>query len=815
MGDKMRIKLSFLLTCLVIFCLMSSVTASDFSESDIMHIDDGLNLKSNDIAVISDSSDVSKDYVGVESFDDDLDDSLNEENLDDSVDRYDSTNDLASLDLSDSNGDIQESVNDDVLDFAETDPEESVNDGVSDLEEIDDGDSVLKDSSLELKDNLGAAIDLNTKKPLYGLVDFGSNTIHFEVYELKNSGAVKSVLDMSETSVTAAYLVDNKLSQKGIDKLIDLYDDFIDIMDFMEVDTRYFFATASLRKIDNFDEVLTAVKEQLGVDINIISGEHEAELSFNSVRDNELITDDGIIIDLGGGSCEVIDFKNKTPVTMESMPIGSFSLYNDYVSLMFPNETEMEAIQNRVLEELSKLEVDPTVSRHDLYGIGGTIKTIRKVLVYLDYIDDELREAPVSMLNDLLDEFKGNSKENYYKILNVNSDRVNTFVPGLIATMTICDYFDIETLHFCKNGIREGLVQELVENDSRKLDPKLDAEDIYASPNEEIQISVGFDNNATGEIAVQLDDVVVIGSVANGTATVSLPHLDIGKHNAKIFYGGDENYLSKSQKIKIYVKSVVLSMDDEIRGYNSSYDYQVKLTDDEGNPLVGKLVLFTVGKIHYYAMTNEKGIAMINPGLKVGTYNVTVSSPLLDESLTKTLSIVKRISGNKNMNLYYNSNQKYKLKILGDDGKAEKGGKTVKVIIDNKSYSYKTDKNGFITIKIDKNFKVGKHTIKVQYKGYKVSNTVNVKHALKSKKLFKVKKSAKKIILTVKLLSNNKKAIKGKKIKFKIKGKTYVAKTNSKGIAKKTLSKKKFKKGKYALKISYLKDTIKANVRIL
>jgi len=42
-----------------------------------------------------------------------------------------------------------------------------------------------------------------------------------------------------------------------------------------------------------------------------------------------------------------------------------------------------------------------------------------------------------------------------------------------------------------------------------------------------------------------------------------------------------------------------------------------------------------------------------------------------------------------------------------------------------------------------------------------------------------------------------------------------VAKTNSKGIAKKTLSKKKFKKGKYALKISYLKDTIKANVRIL
>lgn len=811
----MRIKLSFLLTCLVIFCLMSHVTASDLSESNIMQIDDGLNLESNDIAVVSASSDVSKDYIGVETFDDDLDDSLNVESLDDSMDKYDSGRDLASLDLSDSNVDVQESVNDDVLDLAETDLEESVSDDVLDLAEADDGESVLKDSSLELKDNLGADINVSTENPLYGLVDFGSNTIHFEVYELKNSGVIKSVLDMSETSVTAAYLVDNKLSQKGIDKLIDLYDDFIDIMDFMEVDTRYFFATASLRKIDNFDEVLTAVKEQLGVDINIISGEHEAELSFNSVRDNELITDDGIIIDLGGGSCEVIDFKNKTPVTMESMPIGSFSLYNDYVSTMFPNETEMEAIKARVLEELDKLEVDRTVSKADLYGIGGTIKTIRKVLVYLDCIEDDLREVPVSMLKDLLDQFKGNTKENYYKILNVNSGRVNTFVPGLIATMTICDYFDIETLHFCKNGIREGLVQELVDNDSRKMDPKMDAGDIYASQNEEIKISVGFGNNVTGAIAIKLDEMLVYGSVANGTATVSLPHLDIGKHNAKIFYGGDENYLSKSQKIKIYVKSVVLSMDDEIRGYNSSYDYQVKLTDDEGNPLVGKLLLFTVGEIHYYAMTDERGMAKINPGLKVGTYRVTVSSPLLDESLTKTLTIVKRIDGNKNMNLYYNSNQKYKVRILGDDGKAETGGKVVKVIIDNKSYAYKTDKNGFITIAIDKNFKVGKHTIKIQYKGYQVSNTVNVKHALKSKKLFKVKKSAKRIVLKVKLLSNNKKAIKGKKIKFKIKGKTYVAKTNSKGIAKKTLRKTKFKKGKYALKISYLKDTIKASVRIL
>ena len=757
----MRIKISFLLMCLVIFCLISNVSASDLSEADIMQVDDGLEL--DDISNVdvrdSDSSHVFDDLVSVESLDED-EGSVEMESLDDSLFVGSQDNVLDdSLEM--------ESLDDSIIAF------DSSNSNVPNGLATDEEESALKDSFIQLKNNLG--VDNTNKNPLYGVVDFGSNTIHMEIYELKNSGVIKSVLEVSETSVTAAYLKDNKLTQKGIDQLIDYFDDFIDIMDFMDVNTRFFFATASLRKIDNCEEVLTAVKEQLGVDINLISGEAEANYSFNSVKDNELVTDDGLIIDLGGGSCEVIDFIDKTPVTMESMPIGSFSLYNEYVSTMFPDESEILEIRNRVLDELAMLEVDKTVSRTDLYGIGGSIKTIRKVLVYLDYIDDAERSAPVSLLDDLLDEFKDNSREDYYKILNVNSDRVNTFVPGLVVTKTICDYFGIETLHFCKNGIREGIAQELVYNDSKKQDSQMDASDVIAYPNEEIVIPVSFEKDVTGEISLKIGKIVISDSIVNGTALIRLPHLDCGNYSAKISYGGDENYLSNSLKIKISVKSVVLSIDDMIRGYNSSYDYQAKLIDDEGNPVVGKLILFAVGEINYYAMTDAKGIAKINPGLKVGTYKVSASSPLIDKGISRTLKIVKRIENNRNMDLYYNSNQKYKLRIIGDDGKAETVGKIVKVIVDKKTYTYKTDKDGFITIKISKNFKVAKHTIKVQYKGYMVSNTVNVKHALRSKKLFRVKRAAKRIVLKAKFVSKNKKLVKGKRIKFKIKGKTYLA----------------------------------------
>ena len=106
-----------------------------------------------------------------------------------------------------------------------------------------------------------------------------------------------------------------------------------------------------------------------------------------------------------------------------------------------------------------------------------------------------------------------------------------------------------------------------------------------------------------------------------------------------------------------------------------------------------------------------------------------------------------------------------------------------------------------------------------EYKNYKVYNKLVVKQTLKLvKKTVSVKKSAKKLVLKAKLKWANGKAIKGKKIVFKFKGKKYTAKTNKKGIAQVTIKKnviKKLKKGKtYKYSASYLKNTVKGKVKV-
>lgn len=296
---------------------------------------------------------------------------------------------------------------------------------------------------------------------LYGIVDIGSNTIRLKIYEYKNN-KIKSVFSKKKTAGLIAYRDDGKLNDEGINILSDILNKFNKIMDLLNVSKRYFFATASLRNISNTYEIIGFIKEKLGIKIHILDDETEAQLSFNSVKDIGLRSDEGILTDVGGGSCEIIIFENKTPIDKGSLPIGSLSCYEDYVGVMFPNKKESENIEKRVIKEIEDLDFVKTHKKY-LFGVGGTVRNLKKLLVHLNFINEKEDTIPVYLLDDVLDELKYNNKENFNKILKVKAERIHTLVPGIIIIKTIAKYFHIEKICVCKNSIREGVLYSLLD----------------------------------------------------------------------------------------------------------------------------------------------------------------------------------------------------------------------------------------------------------------------------------------------------------------------------------------------------------------
>ena len=149
----------------------------------------------------------------------------------------------------------------------------------------------------------------------------------------------------------------------------------------------------------------------------------------------------------------------------------------------------------------------------------------------------------------------------------------------------------------------------------------------------------------------------------------------------------------------------------------------------------------------------------------------------------------------------------YKIQVFDSNGNPV-AGEVVKMTINGKTYSIKSDKKGYAKLPI--RLKPKTYTITSKYKGFVLKNTIKVKNTLKAKKAFSVSKSAKKLVLKATLKWSSGKAIIGKKVSFKFNGKTFTVKTNKKGLAKITLSVKLISKGK--VKLTFKKKAVQLKV---
>ena len=85
-------------------------------------------------------------------------------------------------------------------------------------------------------------------------------------------------------------------------------------------------------------------------------------------------------MDIGGGSTELVFYKEKHVVAFSSMPIGSLNLFNRYIGDILPTRKEVKIIKDAVLEEISKIyQPNLRLRVESMCGIGGTVRTVCKI----------------------------------------------------------------------------------------------------------------------------------------------------------------------------------------------------------------------------------------------------------------------------------------------------------------------------------------------------------------------------------------------------------------------------------------------------
>lgn len=287
---------------------------------------------------------------------------------------------------------------------------------------------------------------------MYGVIDIGSNTIRLKTYEYKNN-ILHNVFDKKNFACLASYVDQfGNLTEVGIEKCIEVLMEYKTSLTNVILERLYVFATASLRNVNNTSEVVKRIKTEVGYEVQILSGSEEAEYDFLGARLKYNLSD-GLMIDIGGGSSELVFFCNKEIKYKVSLPIGSLNLYTKYVTDIIPRPKELDKIKMIVKRYLQEIKQER--NWENICGVGGTIRAALKLKNSLFPTSDK-RILTYVDIDLMLDKCKTEPKEWQISILKVIPERIFTFTTGLMVLKTIMKYYKSKQVYISNYGVREG-----------------------------------------------------------------------------------------------------------------------------------------------------------------------------------------------------------------------------------------------------------------------------------------------------------------------------------------------------------------------
>lgn len=289
---------------------------------------------------------------------------------------------------------------------------------------------------------------------MIGIVDIGSNTIRLSCYETEGD-TFRCVINKKESAGLAGYVSrSGRMTEEGIQRAIDTLNSFKSVIAHIHFESIHFFATAAIRNTENHAEVISRIREETGFDVDVISGREEALCDFVSVRETDGAPD-GMVIDIGGGSTELVPYKEGTVQSTCSLNVGSLTAYRMFVRDIVPDQGEIKSIRAHVKAFLEKAENVRSTGAH-ASGVGGSIRGILKLYNHEYGMSKENQVMEQEQLKKLLRKYMDDRNHVIDSVIRLAPDRIHTIIPGLVILCTVMKYYGLERIFVSGYGVREG-----------------------------------------------------------------------------------------------------------------------------------------------------------------------------------------------------------------------------------------------------------------------------------------------------------------------------------------------------------------------
>lgn len=298
-----------------------------------------------------------------------------------------------------------------------------------------------------------------------GIIDIGSNSIRLVVYEITPAGAYR-IIDESKEGARLSERVDQNgiITDKDLDYIAESLLRFKMLCAVQGASRIKTVATAAVRNATESTRIVETLQNRTGLTIDVLSGEEEGRLGFLGMI-NTIAIQDGLLIDIGGGSTEITLFRNRKLIRSVSFPFGAVNTMKRFGKNGEIDDNGAKAIRSMVETALAS---NPWITEHPglpLIGLGGTVRSLCK-------IDQKLKKYSLPLAHNywmseqdadaVLQKLRNTPLEQRKKIEGLSKDRTDIIVPGLIILNTVFKRTASSHYVISGAGLRDGLFFELL-----------------------------------------------------------------------------------------------------------------------------------------------------------------------------------------------------------------------------------------------------------------------------------------------------------------------------------------------------------------
>ena len=299
-------------------------------------------------------------------------------------------------------------------------------------------------------------------------LDVGTNTVLMLVAERGADGQPRRLADLSRiTRLGRGVDATGHLDPPSALQTLDAIAEFADQARAMGAEKILTAATAALRDASDGADFLTRVKARTGLELDIISGETEAQLAYlSSIKGLGLdLSSKLLIVDIGGGSTELIRAQPGGAPDLNSLQIGSVRLTERFIHSDPPNVREAADLRVAIDEALAGLHWN--FQPDQMVGIAGTVTTVAAIVLSMANYDHDrihgyrLAHADVT---HTLGQLGAVPLEQRKQIPGVEPGRADVIFAGTAILERVMTHFKLDKVIVSDQGIRWGLIWRELDN---------------------------------------------------------------------------------------------------------------------------------------------------------------------------------------------------------------------------------------------------------------------------------------------------------------------------------------------------------------